>query len=408
MDDMLTRYELPARWVRYEPLEILTELVEAKAAVMALTTMPFQRSWAEALQEMELKREIAGTSKIEGAEFTEREFEEAVSEKIPEGQLTRSQRQARAAMETYRWISKLSNDYPITDSLICEIHRRIVTGCDDDHCEPGALRRDGHNVSFGRPRHRGAEGGAECTEAFRRLCEALNQEFRAQDTLIQALAFHYHLGAIHPFQDGNGRTARAVEAMLLTKAGLKHTLFISMSNYYYDEKESYLNMLHSAGELHHDLTAFLKFGLRGIAAQCNRLLREIKRHVARSLFREVMAKMYRRLESTRKRALAKRQLSMLEKLLELDKDITVEDFFDSMQIDYGGLKSTSKAFARDINLLAGMGAVRVEREKLLPGRHPWSAFKVTARLDWPTEITETEFYQQINELPQAKTRVLVG
>jgi hypothetical protein len=66
MDDTLTRYELPTQWVQYRPLEILTELVEAKAAVMALTTMPFQRSWAEALQEMELKREVAGTSKIRG------------------------------------------------------------------------------------------------------------------------------------------------------------------------------------------------------------------------------------------------------------------------------------------------------------------------------------------------------
>ena len=408
MDDTLTRYELPTQWVQYRPLEILTELVEAKAAVMALTTMPFQRSWAEALQEMELKREVAGTSKIEGAEFTDREFEEAVSEKTPEGALTRSQRQARAAIHTYRWIASHPTDLPVDAALVCNIHRRIVTGCDDDHCAPGELREDGHNVTFGRPRHRGAEGGDECQRAFGRLFGAVNQEFRAHDPLIQALAVHYHLGALHPFQDGNGRTARALEAMFLRKAGLKDALFISMSNYYYDEKDNYLNTLHVATDRNHDLTPFLKFGLHGIATQCNRLLREIKRHVARSMFREVMATMYGRLKSTRKRALAIRQLSILEKLLELDDETNLQDFYNAIQLNYQNLKSTGKAFVRDINFLSHMGAIRITKQDQLPGRHVWSTYVLSARLEWPTEITETAFYRQINALPQAKTRVLVG
>ncbi len=38
----------------------------------------------------------------------------------------------------------------------------MVTGCDDDHCEPGKLRRRDDNVIFGIPPHRGCEGGAEC------------------------------------------------------------------------------------------------------------------------------------------------------------------------------------------------------------------------------------------------------
>ncbi len=32
--------------------------------------IPYQRSWVEGLQQIELKREIAGTSRIEGADFT--------------------------------------------------------------------------------------------------------------------------------------------------------------------------------------------------------------------------------------------------------------------------------------------------------------------------------------------------
>ena len=55
-------------------MAILPPLMEAKAAILALTRMPYQRSWADELQYIQLKREVAGTSRIEGAEFTEKEL----------------------------------------------------------------------------------------------------------------------------------------------------------------------------------------------------------------------------------------------------------------------------------------------------------------------------------------------
>ncbi|MPY72582.1 MAG: hypothetical protein GEU92_21360, partial [Alphaproteobacteria bacterium] len=47
--------------------------------MLALTQIPYQRSWAEQLQQDQLKREVAGTSRIEGAEFTERELDAAIA-----------------------------------------------------------------------------------------------------------------------------------------------------------------------------------------------------------------------------------------------------------------------------------------------------------------------------------------
>jgi hypothetical protein len=70
---------LPQHWIRYDRSEIVAELTEARAAILALTNIPYQRMWAEKLQEMELKREVAGTSRIEGADFTDRELDEASS-----------------------------------------------------------------------------------------------------------------------------------------------------------------------------------------------------------------------------------------------------------------------------------------------------------------------------------------
>ncbi|SRR6266436_9986374 len=406
---MAVNYGMPDHWIKYDPTEIVNALIAAKAAVLSLSSIPYQRSWAEALQEIELKREVAGTSKIEGADFTDREFEEAIAGETDERELTRSQRQARAAINTYRWIAQLPGDYAVSTDLVHDIHRRIVTGCDDDHCAPGQLRGGDQNVTFGRPRHRGAEGGSECLLAFKRLCAAINQEFRGHDGLVQALAAHYHMGAIHPYQDGNGRTARALEALLLKRAELKDTLFIAMSNYYYDEKDSYLNTLSEVAQRNHDLTPFLQFGLKGIAAQANRLLREIRRHVSRTLYREVMHKMYGRLKSARKRTLAKRQLAILDILLQTENYMNVEDLMVAVTKDYSKLAKPAKAFVRDLNQLLSLNALGLTKtEKPLPGRGYFSQFSVMARLEWPMEITETKFYEEINKLPPAKTRLIVG
>lgn len=397
---MITKYAKPAHWIRYDPVDLVNELTEAKAAVMALTSMPYQRSWAETLQEMELKREVAGTSRIEGAEFTERELDIALQENSAEEVLTRSQRQAKAAKAAYKWIAGLPVDRPINKELILEVHRRIVTGCDDDHCAPGELRRDDQNVIFGRPQHRGAEGGTECRDAFNSFCGALNQEFHGHDPFIQALALHYHLGSMHPFLDGNGRTARALEALVLQRSRLKDDLFIAMSNYYYDEKETYLTTLAEVRKRDFNLTPFLKFGLTGISVQCKRLLNEIKIQISKSLFRDVMARMYGRLKSTRKRALADRQRNILEYLLDSEAAVELNPLFDSLYKHYKGLKAAEKAFIRDLQYLIQLNAITATPKK------DGNTVLLSARLDWPTKITETKFYAELNKMPEAKTKLV--
>jgi len=65
MANQMIRYELPKRWILYDAGAVMAALVEAKSAVQSLKTLPFQKSWVEALQELQLKREVAGTSRIE-------------------------------------------------------------------------------------------------------------------------------------------------------------------------------------------------------------------------------------------------------------------------------------------------------------------------------------------------------
>ncbi len=388
----IIKYQVPERWIKYDRLAIVKELIDAKAAVISLTTIPYQKTWADKLQQIQLKREVAGTSKIEGADFTGNEFEIAMQES-PAELLTRSQRQAHAAMQTYRWIAQLPDDRPINADLICEAHRRIVTGADDDHCEPGRLRQRDQNVVFGHPPYRGSEGGEECEQAFTGLSEAIEREFKDHDLLIQALALHYHFGAMHPFLDGNGRTARALEALVLQRAGLKDSLFIAMSNYYYDEKAAYLQALSDVGANDHNLTAFLKFGLRGIALQCRRLFDQIRRNVAKALFRNMMNDLFNRLESPRKRVIAKRQVEILDVLLEND-EMSLADLIKRKADLYIPLGNPSRGMSRDMDALIKLGAVRVRNDS--------GKVYLQINLEWPSQITESHFFEVIKQLPKAK------
>ncbi|VAX25102.1 hypothetical protein MNBD_NITROSPINAE03-727 [hydrothermal vent metagenome] len=395
---MVIKYELPQHWFKYDATLLIKELTDAKAAVLSLTTIPFQRSWAEALQDIQLKREVAGTSKIEGADFTEAELQAAMQES-PEELFTRSQRQAHSAVQTYRWIAGLEDDRPIDCGLIKEVHRRIVSGADDDHCPPGKLREGDQNVTFGSPRHRGVEGGAKCEEVFLKLGEAIKHEFPKHDLLIQALALHYHLGSMHPFLDGNGRAERALEALVLQRAGLKDTLFIAMSNYYYDEKIAYLQALNDSRAKSHDLTPFLSFGLKGIALQCNRLFTEIRKHVSKALFRDVMYDLFNRLKSKKQRVLAERQLQILKLLLDVEQ-MRVDKFLYLVIKGYRDLKNPEKAFTRDINNLLNLGAIDMKRDER-GELHFW------VKLEWATEITETDFFEKVKQFPKAKTHPLL-
>ena len=193
---------------------------------------------------------------------------------------------------------------------------------------------------------------------------------------------------------------RALEALVLRRDHLKDTLFVAMSNYYYDEKDRYLASLSEVRRKNHDLMPFIKFGLVGISAQRQRLLREIRTHVQRSLFHDVMGQMYGRLRSTRKRALAQRQYEILNRLLELNDEIEYTELFRQLERHYGTSNSPVRAYVRDLNHLSGLRAIFVRRTEALGPERP--RYWVSVRLEWATEITETVFFQRISQLPKAK------
>lgn len=63
------------------------------------------------------------------------------------------------------------------------------------------------------------------------------------DPLVRMAAAHYQFEAIHPFSDGNGRTGRILNVLMLVEAGLLRLPVLSLSRYLIQHKQDYYRLL---------------------------------------------------------------------------------------------------------------------------------------------------------------------
>ena len=201
-------------------------------------------------------------------------------------------------------------------------------------------------------------GGPELSNAFNSLIQAISGELRNHDPIVQALATHYHIGAMHPFGDGNGRTARALEAFMMRRAGVNDMVMVSLSNYYYEYQEEYRAALYESRARGHDLTPFLKFALPAVVNRCDALADEISTQIKRILYRQIANSLFGRLRSPRRRVLVERQFQIVEMLLN-DGAIHLSEIVDKAIGYYQGLKFPVRAMERDLAGLLVLNALKI-------------------------------------------------
>ena len=133
-----------------------------------------------------------------------------------------------------------------------------------------------------------------------------------------------------------------------------------------------------------------------MATQSARLLLLIRKEVSKELFLSIAFKLFKRLRSRKKRVIVERQITILITLLANDDGLELNALFKRVKSYYGDLKSAWSGFARDLNGLLDLGALQFKEMGD-------DEFILSVDLDWPTTITETDFYKKVNALPKAKT-----
>jgi Fic family protein len=170
----------------------------------------------EALRQLQKHHDVELTytsNAIEGNTLTYRETAEVIEHGITVGgKPLRDHLEAVDHYEAILWMRELaSGGEPIGEAVVCELHRRIVARSQPSIAgvySPHARRIAGSSAIFPNPMK-----VPSLMEAFgRRLGHSA-------DTPDAAFDAHYELTAIHPFSDGNGRTARLLMNLVLIRGG---------------------------------------------------------------------------------------------------------------------------------------------------------------------------------------------
>lgn len=113
--------------------------------------------------------------------------------------------------------------------------------------------------------HYQAPSAERVPQEMKRFMDWVNEETNTDGVLKAAIA-HLWFVTIHPFDDGNGRIARAIADMLLTRADGTPLRFYSMSNIICERRKSYYDVLERTQHGDGDITEWLLWFLESLDA----------------------------------------------------------------------------------------------------------------------------------------------
>lgn len=252
--------------------KIVRLLARIQAARELIINSPLIPAWEKQLQREALIKQTHHTTSIEGNQLTLEEVSLLVEGKdILAGE--KDKKEVQNYIDVLGYIDSLEESVEIVEEILLEIHRLTVKDILSD-ASAGNYRKA--KVFIGNPKTGEITyvppGYGEVPLLTRSLLEWLNSE-EALDLMpaLQAGIAHYELARIHPFLDGNGRTARALATLILTKRGFDTKKFFALEEYYNEDRPAYYSALANADVKGGDLTEWLEYFLFGIAVEISRV-----------------------------------------------------------------------------------------------------------------------------------------
>ncbi len=252
--------------------KIVRLLARVQAAREVIINSPLIPAWEKQLQRDALIKQTHHTTSIEGNPLTLEEVSLIIEGKEVLAH-EMDKKEVRNYVDVLKYIDSLPENGPITEEFLLEIHRLTAKNILPDD-SAGNYREV--QVIVGNPKTGKVTytppGPAEVPSLTKALVEWLNSE-DALDLMpaVQAGIAHNELARIHPFVDGNGRTARALATLVLTKRGFDTKRFFALEEHYNKERPSYYSALSSADAGDRDLTGWLEYFLFGIAVEISRV-----------------------------------------------------------------------------------------------------------------------------------------
>lgn len=227
--------------------------------------------WLTKMQNQALIAEAYHTTHIEGTQLTLDQ-----SKQLWEGKkVAQTDPDDVKELLNYRKAFDLVADYvkegaPITEVLIREIHKQLVNDVRGNSATPGMYRKIQNYVVNSKTQEviYTPPPVYEVASSMQALVDWMNQETEIHPVLLAGIA-QFQLVHIHPFLDGNGRTARLLSTLCLYRWGYDFKRLFSISEYYDRNRSEYYQALQNVRENKMDLTYWLEYFTTGLAEQLN-------------------------------------------------------------------------------------------------------------------------------------------
>lgn len=211
-----------------------------------------------------IMEEAIASSQIEGAATTRQKAKEMLRKNTKP-----TNKSEQMIMNNYVTIQKILEikAEPLNKDNLLALHKLVTSNTMVAVSEEGAFRADNDidviDAATGEVVHHPPDV-AEIDALLNDLYVFFNEDNEDQfiHPLIKGCIIHFMIGYIHPFADGNGRTARALFYWYLLRKGYWLTEYLSISRLILRAKAQYARAYQYTEIDDHDLTYFLLFNLK--------------------------------------------------------------------------------------------------------------------------------------------------
>jgi Fic family protein len=266
--------------------EFWNHIGEAHSKCRHLSRTPLPPEMAREMERVYLAKGAQASAAIEGNSLNEEQAMAAVEKRleVPESQEYLKQ-ELDNVIEALAAIEKEVHEtgsFDLSPESLRALNRKVLEDLElEDHVVPGEFRTQGILVGTV---YRGAPA-QDCEYLVETMCDWLNgPDFypdggdHAKDFLfavLKAVAAHVYIAWIHPFGDGNGRTARLVEFGILAAAGVPSVAAHLLSNHYNQTRTNYYRQLENASKSGGDLNPLLAYAAKGFVDQLQQQLNSV-------------------------------------------------------------------------------------------------------------------------------------
>lgn len=258
--------------------ERVLDMIRNQRARLSSWTQSVPRRWFGSLRRNTFARAIQGSNTIEGYHATLDEVIAAVEDEPPLGERTETWLAISGYRDALTYVLQASEDpfFEFSKQYLKSLHFMMVGF--DLSAFPGRWRPGTVYVV------NKATGDTVYDAPDVELVDPLIQELIAylaepaeQSSIVTAGMAHLNLTMIHPFKDGNGRMARALQTLMLAKEGHVHPIFSSVEEWLGRNTEDYYAVLSQVGQgswnPKNDALPWIRFCLKAHYQQAGTMIR---------------------------------------------------------------------------------------------------------------------------------------